>query len=283
MKAILGVGALIVSGSFLLTACTTDKMDSAQQNATVIHGTAPAVSQVSGIALSAQSSTQYFKVKSEQANYTLPACEGKNCPDISIQRLNTSDEWVNQFLDQKIRGLSQGYGEFNPDLTLQQIVDRVVVGSNESVKKGWAGAPYTLKIQTESLGPHGLRLLQFKINSSFYTGGAHGGAINQYYLLDVVHQQQIQLDDLLINGQRQSLHDLVYDAFSAWVKKTSPETDLKTYETTWKFILTQNVELSPAGLVFHYGQYEIGPYSSGMPEFTIPYAKLNGIIKPEYL
>jgi len=96
MKAILGVGVLIVSGSFLLTACSTEKTDSAQQNTTVIHGT-PAVSQVSGIALSPQSSTQYFKVKSEQANYTLPACEGKLCPDISIQRLNTNDDWVNQF------------------------------------------------------------------------------------------------------------------------------------------------------------------------------------------
>ncbi|AXI03736.1 RsiV family protein [Aquirhabdus parva] len=282
MKAILGMGVLIVSGSFLLTACSTEKTDSVQQNTTVIHGT-PAVSQVSGTALSPQSSTQYFKVKSEQAHYTLPACEGKLCPDISIQRLNTSDDWVNQFLDQKIRGLSQGYGEFNPDLTLQQIVDRVVAGSNESVQKGWAGAPYTLKVQAESLGPRGLRLLQFKINSSFYTGGAHGGAINQYYLLDIVQQRQVQLDDLLIDGQRQSLRDLVYDAFTAWVKKTSPETDLKTYETTWKFILTQNIELNPAGLVFHYGQYEIGPYSSGMPEFTIPYAKLSGIIKPEYL
>ena len=32
-----------------------------------------------------------------------------------------------------------------------------------------------------------------------------------------------------------------------------------------------------------YGEYEIGPYSAGLPRLVIPYDQLDGILKAEYL
>ncbi|MBP5137098.1 MAG: DUF3298 domain-containing protein, partial [Paludibacteraceae bacterium] len=37
------------------------------------------------------------------------------------------------------------------------------------------------------------------------------------------------------------------------------------------------------GLVFIYGQYEIAAYVYGMPQFTIPYSRLEPLLKEEVL
>ena len=39
--------------------------------------------------------------------------------------------------------------------------------------------------------------------------------------------------------------------------------------------------LSPDGVVFVYGQYEIGAYAIGMPTFTVPYDKIEKYLTPE--
>ena len=38
--------------------------------------------------------------------------------------------------------------------------------------------------------------------------------------------------------------------------------------------------LKPAGLVVYFQQYEIAPYSSGIPEFTIPYLE-EYVLRPQ--
>ena len=44
-----------------------------------------------------------------------------------------------------------------------------------------------------------------------------------------------------------------------------------------------NPYFSKDGLVFIYGQYEIAPYACGMPQFTIPYSRLEPLLKEEVL
>lgn len=41
------------------------------------------------------------------------------------------------------------------------------------------------------------------------------------------------------------------------------------------------VYLSPEGVVFIYGFYEIGAYAIGMPTFTVPYKKIGKFLSPE--
>lgn len=41
------------------------------------------------------------------------------------------------------------------------------------------------------------------------------------------------------------------------------------------------VYLSPKGVVFGYGQYEVGPYAIGMPTFTVSYDKIKRFLSPE--
>ena len=48
-------------------------------------------------------------------------------------------------------------------------------------------------------------------------------------------------------------------------------------------ILTDNFSFNKDGITFLYQPYAIGPYVMGMPELTIKYQDLKGVIKAEYL
>lgn len=223
-------------------------------------------------------------VTAQKENYVLPACKGDQCPQVDIQHLQTNVPWVTQFLDHQILKLSQGFSDQSSDhLSLQENINAFVQMSNEDAKHGGMGVPYTLSVHTEYLGRHGKNLAQFKVSGEFYTGGAHGSAVNNYYVLDLSQRKQLKLKDLLVRYEKNKLYGALYPEFVQWVKSGDSTVNMKEYEAMWKFTLAHNFALTQKGLTFYYGQYEIGPYSAGMPEFTIPYAKLNGIIKPEYL
>jgi hypothetical protein len=121
------------------------------------------------------------------------------------------------------------------------------------------------------------------LNTSSYLGGAHGSSAQQYYNFDLKQQKQIQLNDLLLPNQRKALEAKAHDAFKAWVMDSKLADNVNDYEQAWKFKLSDNFLLGEQGLILQYGEYEIGPYSAGLPRLVIPYDQLNGILKAEYL
>ncbi|XID75397.1 RsiV family protein [Alkanindiges sp. WGS2144] len=225
-----------------------------------------------------------MSVKQVPANYKLPACEGEGCPEVDIQRLQTSNHWVNQFVDREILQLSSvQLSEEQPKPTsIQDNVDRFLQAAKQDSAARGAPVPYSMQVTPEYLGQKG-DIALLKISAAYYTGGAHGSALDNYYNLDLKQKKQLGLDDILVPAQRQQLHQLFYQQFVAWIKENDAKTDLDEYEQTWPFKLTDNFTFDLDGLKLSYAQYEIGPYVVGMPEFTVPYAQLNGIIKPEYL
>lgn len=222
-----------------------------------------------------------LNVKIVPANVKIPACKGKSCSDIEIKQVDSNDAWVNQFFANEVLKLSYPMGEGKPT-SLQASVDKLLKDSGEDAKMRGNPVPYELKIEPEYLGERA-GISRFKIDASFYTGGAHGGAFENYYNLDRAAKKQLNVDDIVINGQKQKLHDLVHEKFAAWVKQSDPNANIAEYEKGWAFNLTDNFSFENDGLDFQYQQYEIGPYASGMPDFTVPYSQLKGIIKPQYL
>lgn len=222
--------------------------------------------------------------KKEPVKYTLPVCEGKECPEVDIQRLETNKPWINQFLDRKILTLSnlQFSEEVPKPTTIQANLDRFVASAKQDAIARGQPVAYSLQVAPEFLGQRG-QVAMFKIITAYYTGGAHGGASDNYYNLDLKQKKQLTLNDIVLPDQQQKLRDQLYVQFSEWVKKDDSKVNLEEYEQTWPFTLTENFSFTETGLLFSYGQYEIGPYVAGMPEFVVPYAQLNGIIKPEYL
>lgn len=274
MKKIRLLNVLVMSGALIITACQK-KPEDEQQNAEKPAASVPAKTDTAVAGLI---------TKQVEAAYTLPNCEGEGCPEVSIKRLETNDAWVTQFLDQNIQDFSkaQSPDEAKKSTTLQQNVDQFVQAAKQDSAERGSPVPYTMNIGAEYLGEKsGLSL--FEIEADYYTGGAHGSAIKTYFNLDRKAQKQIKLNDIIVAGKKQQLYDLVYQQFVSWVKANDPATDIKQYEDMWKFKLTDNFTFDTDGLEFQYGQYEIAPYAAGMPNFTVPYTQLNGIIKPQYL
>ncbi len=273
MRYLFSISILALTASLALTACQKPK-DTEQKPSPV-----EAVIQAEQVQASGD-----IMVKKEPAQYTLPVCEGKDCPEVDIQRLETNKPWINQFLDRKILTLSnlQFSEEIAKPTTIQANLDRFVAAAKQDAIARGQPVAYSLQVDPEFLGQRG-QVASFKIITAYYTGGAHGGASDNYYNLDLKQKKQLMLNDIVLPDQQQKLRDQLYMQFTEWVKKDDSKVNLAEYEQTWPFTLTENFSFTDTGLLFSYGQYEIGPYVAGMPEFVVPYAQLNGIIKPEYL
>ena len=273
MRYLFSISILALTASLALTACQKPK-DTEQKPSPV-----EAVIQAEQVQASGD-----IMVKKEPAQYTLPVCEGKDCPEVDIQRLETNKPWINQFLDRKILTLSnlQFSEEIAKPTTIQANLDRFVAAAKQDAIARGQPVAYSLQVDPEFLGQRG-QVASFKIITAYYTGGAHGGASDNYYNLDLKQKKQLMLNDIVLPDQQQKLRDQLYMQFTEWVKKDDSKVNLAEYEQTWPFTLTENFSFTDTGLLFSYGQYEIGPYVAGMPEFVVPYTQLNGIIKPEYL
>lgn len=272
----------VLTTGVAITACQKKPDDTPQQEAAKT--TAPVTPVLPAPAPAEDAAPlQQISATVQPASYKLPACKGDGCTDIDIKRIQTNNPWLNTFMDQQVVQFSSGLGEPAPQgSSLQTMVDDFVQMSREDARLRGGAIPYVMHVTPVYIGQRGT-LAQFQLNGEYFTGGAHGSAISNYYVLDIAGQKQLKLDDVLLKGRRQALYDLLYPEFVNWVKSSNADADVAEYEKIWKFGLTDNFVFAKAGLSFQYGQYEIGPYVVGMPEFSVPYSKLKGIIRPEYL
>ena len=95
-----------------------------------------------------------------------------------------------------------------------------------------------------------------------------------YYSFDLTTGKQIQLSDILKPGSAMRLNQIGEPLF------------VKQYgEDGWNFEpghfeFNSNYAIMPGGLIFLFGQYEIGSYAAGMPEVFLPFKSIEELIKP---
>lgn len=299
--------AILLSG-LALSACQPKKTD---QN--VEDSSSSAASQVAEKALPS------LQGGSEKLQLELPDCGGKNCPELSVERLQSNQPALDKIIDQAILAHIESMLSVAQDesVTAKQVADKntaKVAANTQSTASAAQESPtpaqqLTTQVQPfvktflaidQELKSNGIghkisltispRILNSEapiatvvLNSSSYLGGAHGASAQRYYNFDLEQQQQVQLKDLLKDNQYAALKKLVYSKFKVWVVDSKLASNVAEYEQVWKFELTDNFYLAKQGLILQYGEYEIGPYVVGLPRFEIPYAELKGMIKPEYL
>lgn len=242
-----------------------------------------------------------FELNAEVENLavSLPACEGNNCPEFQVQRLKTNYDFIDRQVDASILAALRDHldlAAINPtasevfasepepsDLNQQvQQYAKAFLALDQELKNMNANPQISVHIQPKILRKQD-NLVTVQINSDSFLGGAHGTEAQQYLVFDLKQKQQLKLSDLLLPNQKNQLTKLLHQQFADWVITQKLATNIKEYEDAWPFKLSQNFYLSADGLVLQYAEYEIGPYVVGMPSFTIPYEKLKGIVKSEYL
>lgn len=245
-----------------------------------------------------QTSEPVLRGETVKLAVTLPECNGNTCPDFTVERLQSNFPFIDQLLDQEIldqlskmleivdadqaSSTAQGSEQTNHlDVQAQQYAN-AFIKIDEELKALSSSHQISLMIKPKILQSKGT-LATVVLNSSSYLGGAHGSTAQRYYNFDLKNQKQVQLNDLLLPKQKAKLDKLAHDAFKTWVIDSKLANTADEYEQAWPFQVTDNYFLGEQGLIFQYGEYEIGPYVVGLPRLVIPFDQLQGVLKPEFL
>ena len=287
----------VLASALMLTACQPKKVEPEEQAASEVQTPVEQV-KLTGI--------------NEKLKLSLPECDGKNCPDINIERLSSNQSFIDQFIDEKILVLVQNMlspeaivsvkaqpKPDEPQAASETALAQVVTPKQKLEKQMQPYAESLLNLDKElkemsanhsisvMVSPKILNasepLATVVMNSSHYMGGAHGSSAQSYYNFDLTTQKQVKLDDILASKQKVKLEAKAHEAFKTWILDSKLATNVDEYEQAWKFVLTDNFYLAKQGLVLQYAEYEIGPYVVGLPRLVIPYDQLDGIVKSQYL
>jgi len=114
-----------------------------------------------------------------------------------------------------------------------------------------------------------------------FEGGAHPLTFYIYANYDLKTGNKITLDDLLVPNYKAELDKIG----EIEIRKTYTIKNGVSFEKAGYFIkenefhLNNNFAITKAGLLFRFGQYEIGPYVIGAPSVFIPYKEIKSLVK----
>lgn len=111
-------------------------------------------------------------------------------------------------------------------------------------------------------------ILVVKVANGFYAGGAHGGYGVSYLNYDPEKGKFVTLDDYVkTDNGKKALKKKLYSMAKKELKSN-------LFSTSKDFEVADTYRLTDKGIEFVYQEYQIGPYSAGLPSFTIPYSTL---------
>ena len=231
------------------------------------------------------------------------ACADK-CPDIDYRFIDSGTDWLDSIINKAVvsdlkfgnddKVTEQRWKTFDSQAkpSQAQLTNQLNYAIADFVKanKAWLDESQSALKYSASSTPHylghktlknGIELELFRVDGDQYLGGAHGVSWSTYYVFDMAKKRKLKLDDIVMPNQQPVLEKMVKAEYQNYLKQN--ELDPAEMAQTWRFFLTDNFSFTNQGVTFLYQHYDITPYVMGMPEFTIPYSRLNGVIKPEYL
>ncbi|MDE5930386.1 MAG: RsiV family protein, partial [Muribaculaceae bacterium] len=119
-------------------------------------------------------------------------------------------------------------------------------------------------------------LLTYSFSGYIYLGGAHGGALGSGQTFAASTGRKLNDSDIFQPGKEKEVIRLVKDAlWQQYFKEGSEEgatlKDALLINPDTLRLPQQPPLFCKDGLVFTYQQYEIAPYSAGMPSVTVPF------------
>ena len=119
------------------------------------------------------------------------------------------------------------------------------------------------------------------VSSYIFEGGAHGNHNLSYFNYSIKPLKEIGLNDILKQNYSKELKKIAEKAYRD-ENNYMPNENLE--KLGWfknEFVLSNNYAFTDKGIDFLYNPYEIKPFSEGTTEFSIPYSKLQSLIKPK--
>ena len=127
-------------------------------------------------------------------------------------------------------------------------------------------------------------LVVVELVHEIFSGGAHGETTSQYVNWLPTSNRVASLETMLLPDAMSEFEKILREQHQIWLKEQiNAIDDLKSFEQSWPFKVSDNAALMPEGLTVTYERYVIGPGSFGQPSLVIPYSKLNNVLKPEFI
>ncbi len=186
---------------------------------------------------------------------------------------------VEESINADLQALLNQTSTANADLKAQVEADY-----EASLEEGWDWYAYESQLTAEVVRCDS-QVVSIRFNGYSYSGGVHGYSFSYGRSYDVQSGSRLSLAFLSASGAdfptyalervaelcgTEAYSDLVYSA------------DVDT-ESLSDVVSDEQFLLSSEGVVFLADPYVIGPYASGIIEFTLPYDELEGVVKADYL
>lgn len=207
----------------------------------------------------------------------LPVCQSDRCIKMSIQHVKTGQPWLDEQIEAtllKLTDVSVG-GKKHPNHSMQQNIERFIQASQKA-------NPSEMVITTELIQQQGA-VAVFRLVGNYYLGGAHGSVVERYLNVDLNQKKILKLSDVLQDEALPRLETLLYERYREWVGQNAAGQPIDAYESMFPFKVAEQWYLGKKGMVFAYGQADIGPYSAGLAKFELPYTELTTIIRADFL
>ncbi|MGV8843087.1 MAG: RsiV family protein [Pseudomonas sp.] len=199
-------------------------------------------------------------------------CQGERCPLVNIDTLSFPEQpQLSALVERGLLEMTRDQPK-TPLPTSLQAYQQAFLSRAES---GWNSY-----LQAKVREQHD-DLVIVELSSYLSTGGAHGMPGRGFINFDRTRQQALSLSDMLLAGQETAFWNIVERSHQAWLKSEQLDQDAD-FVANWPFQHSPNIALTSDALSLKYDVYSIAPYSMGHPELKVPYAQLNGILKPQY-
>jgi hypothetical protein len=122
------------------------------------------------------------------------------------------------------------------------------------------------------------------LSSYIFSGGANGQSSTQYLNWLPDFNRLIGLQTMLIAEGMPAYTAVLEKAHQNWLEQNREAIgNIEQFKKQWPFKPSDNVALLAQGLEVSFDPFTIAPKSFGEPKILIPYAQLEGVLRPEYL
>ena len=125
------------------------------------------------------------------------------------------------------------------------------------------------------------KIFSLALNNYRFTGGAHPNTHTKILNFDLKEGRVLSIEDLITD----------WKAFTQLAEGSLRAEKGIDDSVSWSeagffmehFQVSSNFALTTEGIMLYYNTYEIAPYAAGITEFVIPYDRLKGVIRPEFV
>ncbi|WP_347903591.1 RsiV family protein [Pseudomonas purpurea] len=200
-----------------------------------------------------------------------PGCTGPDCPLVNIDTVHfPSEPQLDRIIEQRLLQMTRTSAGAALPASLNAYREQFLREASDR---------HSMYLQAKVREQHdGLVIIE--LSSFLDTGAANGTPGRGFINYSRPQQKELSLSDMLLPGQEGAFWKTAQVAHNSWLINSKMDRD-PDFVKNWPFQKTPNVALTSAGVVLKYNVATIAPYSMGLIEMNIPYARLKGLIKPE--